>query len=96
MGTRKRLHREAVIAGLEAPFRPVELPPAVYLRCGKCGVSVPESRVTEHLKQCQPQGARCGKCGMVIPAEQFLEHFKACGVKPVEVVPEKPFEEKAG
>jgi hypothetical protein len=33
---------------------------------------------------------------MVIPAEQFLEHFKACGVKPVEVVPEKPFEEKAG
>ncbi len=78
MGKRKRLHREAVIAGREKPFRQIELPPPLYLRCGRCGVQVPEHCVTEHLLACQPGGARCGYCKEVIPAAAFLEHIKGC------------------
>jgi hypothetical protein len=79
LGIRKRLHREAVIAGTEKPFRNRTLSPAQYLRCGKCGDQIPECRVTEHLLECQPGGAKCGKCKAIIPAAEFLAHFKTCG-----------------
>ena len=90
MGRRSREHRRAVIAGVE---KPVSTPTSVQLvlRCGKCRALVVESRVTLHLKECQPGGARCGKCGGMFKPEIFLDHFKACpGPKksvPVEIPP---------
>ena len=90
MGRRSREHRRAVIAGVE---KPVSTPTSVQLvlRCGKCRALVVESRVTLHLKECQPGGARCGKCGGIFKPEIFLFHFKACaGPKkavPVELPP---------
>lgn len=78
------------IARAIAGNRHITIPAAavLYLRCGKCGVSMPEYRVTEHLVGtptvlgCQPVSTECGKCKRLIPSRDFIVHFKGCDGKP--------------
>jgi hypothetical protein len=51
MGKAKRLHREAVQAGTEKPFKQPICTALVYT-CGKCGDSVGETMVRDHIRDC--------------------------------------------
>jgi hypothetical protein len=68
---------------------PVFIPMKGVLQCLKCGKSVLDYKVVDHLMQCQPEGAKCGKCGEIIPPAEFLSHFNICKgpVEKVTVIP---------
>jgi len=87
MGIKSRLHRQAVITGTVKPFRTPDITPSrQWLVCGKCHLVMSESRVAEHLKDCQPSGAKCSKCGDMFKPDEFLPHFLNCdGKKHTEV-----------
>ena len=53
MGRASRLHREAVIAGKETPFRQPETVHKMF-RCKKCGEHMGEVFVREHIRECWP------------------------------------------
>jgi len=76
MGRKSREHRQAVVEGGQ-PFVN-DFKRSQRYHCGKCGDSVMEDYVTEHLLKCQPDGAICEKCKKKIPAAEFVEHSKAC------------------
>lgn len=78
MGKQARLHRNKVRLGLEEPFRQAEIAGEQRFICNKCHTIMPESRVTDHLKECQPGGVKCVKCGDVYPQTEFLAHIKSC------------------
>ncbi|MDD5510795.1 MAG: hypothetical protein PHI12_08295 [Dehalococcoidales bacterium] len=78
MGKRSREHRLAVAAGIDKPFRQLELPSELEMCCGKCHTVMPESRVTEHLLKCQPAGVICQNCKQLFTPEKFMEHYKSC------------------
>jgi len=85
------------------PHKPAVEKPVMYLRCGKCHLSMPEYKVTEHLvgtptmPGCQPVTTECGKCFRLIPSDKFLEHFKVCDGRPtVGLIGIKKQEEKNG
>lgn len=59
MGKRKRLHRYAVAAGLEQPYR-IETPSTEYFRCPKCNQGMTTYQVPEH--RCFQESAMC-HCG---------------------------------
>ncbi len=87
MGKRDREHRLAVINGQDKPFRQVG-EPVLYMFCGKCKTRMSESRVTDHLKECQPQGVQCANCKQIFKPEDFLTHFKACVVRKASEMPD--------
>jgi hypothetical protein len=59
-------------------FRNEPVPRPLFLKCGKCGTTMPEYTVDDHLLKCQPNGAVCDICKKLIPAVGFLEHIKNC------------------
>ena len=77
-----RKNMERALAG--HPFRNTPVVETLYFKCGKCGATVAESAVTEHLvgtkdkPGCQPDKCECGKCQQYVPIIEFLEHIKNC------------------
>jgi hypothetical protein len=49
-----------------------------YLKCGKCGATMPESVATAHLVECQPGGAVCGRCKKSFPPTELVAHMRRC------------------
>ena len=49
MGRASRLHREAVRAKLEPPFRQRPFQSSVFVRCGKCGELLTEQNKLFHF-----------------------------------------------
>jgi len=51
LGTKSRLHRQAVVDGKEQPFRQKESPHKL-LRCGKCKELMGEVNARDHIRKC--------------------------------------------
>jgi methionyl-tRNA synthetase len=78
MSRRKDLER-ALAGGV---IRHGTLKKPLFFRCSKCGVTIVEAFVEEHINKCHHGKAECGKCNRWIDAADFLKHYQDCPGKP--------------